>query len=65
MMILKLKDYKDQIAILFLWFPILFAINANLTDVLYFGLSKTANINAIRIFLYLTSFFFFNNLFFF
>ena len=55
-MILKLKDYKDQIAILFLWFPILFAINANLTDVLYFGLSMTANINAIRIFLYLFSF---------
>ena len=58
MMILKLKDYKDQIAILFLWFPILFAINANLTDVLYFGLSKTANINAIRIFLFFSSFFF-------
>ena len=58
--------YKDQIAVLFLWFPILLAINANLTDVLYYGLSITANINAIRIFLYLVSFvsliiyFFFN-----
>jgi len=55
-MILKLKNSKKQIAIFFIWFPILFAINANLTDLFYFGLSKSSNINAIRIFLYLTSF---------
>ncbi len=57
-MILKLKNSKKQIAIFFLWFPILFAINANLSDLFYFGLSKSSNINAIRIFLYLTSFIF-------
>ena len=57
-MILNLKDKKKQIAIFLIWFPILFAINANLTDYLYFGSSKTANINTIRIFLYLISFIF-------
>ena len=57
-MILNLKSKKKQIAIFFIWFPILFAINANLTDYIYFGSSKTANINTIRIFLYIISFIF-------
>ena len=58
MMIAKLKDNKNKIAILFIWFPILFAINSNLTDILYFSQSNIENINAIRIFLYLISFVF-------
>ena len=57
-MISKLADYKKQIIIFGLWFPILFSINANLTDILYFGSGVSANINAIRIILFLFSFIF-------
>ena len=55
-MISKLKNYKKEIAAFVLWFPFLFAINTNLSDIYYLGLDLTTTINAIRIILYLFSF---------
>ena len=63
-MILELKNYKKEITLLALWLPFMFAINTNLTDILYLGRGLTANINAIRITLYLFSFLFLVFLFF-
>ena len=57
-MISRLKNYKKEITILALWFPFLFAINTNLTDILYLGRGLTPNINAIRIAVFLFSFLF-------
>ena len=57
-MISKLNNYKKEITILALWFPFLFAINTNLTDILYLGRGLTPNINAIRITIFLFSFLF-------
>ena len=57
-MISRLKNYKKEITILALWFPFLFAINTNLTDILYLGRGLTSNINAIRIAVFLFSFLF-------
>ena len=57
-MISRLKNYKKEITILALWFPFLFAINANLTDIFYLGRGLTPNINAIRITVFLFSFLF-------
>ena len=55
-MISKLIDYKKQIIILSLWFPILFIINGKLVNILYFGSNIVANINAMRVFFFLFSF---------
>ena len=55
-MISKLRNYKKEIAAFVLWFPFLFAINTNLSDIYYLGLDLTTTINAIRIILYLFSF---------
>ena len=55
-MISKLLDYKKQIIILSLWFPILFIINGKLINILYFGSNIIANINAMRVFFFLSSF---------
>ncbi|MDB9735854.1 hypothetical protein OAA93_04530 [Candidatus Pelagibacter ubique] len=57
-MISRLKNYKKEITILALWFPFLFAINTNLTDILYLGRGLTPNINAIRIAVFFFSFLF-------
>ena len=57
-MISRLKNYKKEITILALWFPFLFAINTNLTDILYLGRGITPNINALRITVFLFSFLF-------
>lgn len=56
-MISKLQNYKKEIVVLALWFPFLFAINTNLTDIYYLGLNLSTTVNAIRIILYLFSFF--------
>ena len=55
-MISKLRNYKKEMAVFVLWFPFLFAINANLTDIYYLGIDLTTTINAIRIILFLLSF---------
>ena len=55
-MISKLRNYKKELAAFVLWFPFLFAINTNLSDIYYLGLDLTTTINAIRIILYLFSF---------
>ena len=57
-MISRLKNYKKEITILALWFPFLFAINTNLTDIFYLGRGLTPNINTIRITIFLFSFLF-------
>ncbi len=63
-MISKLKNYKKEIVAFALWFPFLFAININLSDIFYLGGDLIANINALRIILYLFSFLFLIFLFF-
>ena len=63
-MISKLRNYKKEIVVFVLWFPFLFAINTNLTDIYYLGLNLSATVNAIRIILYLFSFLFLVFLFF-
>ena len=55
-MISKLRNYKKEMAVFVLWFPFLFAINTNLTDIYYLGIDLTTTINAIRIILFLLSF---------
>jgi hypothetical protein len=55
-MISKLRNYKKEIVVFVVWFPFLFAINTNLTDIYYLGLNLSATVNAIRIILYLFSF---------